>query len=417
MFIYPLRFGKNENFLYLPLIGTIILVCFCFMNFRSKFRLNKLDLAILILFFWGIYIVAFSLVNIGFEQTFKGFRIYIFPILTYFIVRFLLHLSEEAALVSIVRALICSLLVVLFYNLYLTLSVTFWGYDYPDWFQKMDRMESAAYWGKRSCGVFGDPHASGLITVIGGAFILFNVDRFFIFKCKSIKILVKTFTVLCILLSTYRTALVVGFICLVFLSPYFLRLKTNLAMVFGGLIAYLLATYYSSFLVDDSIVSYLKLFTFWWTNSSGFDAASNYILFDSFRILNLMIDQCPLAPITGIGFFSSNDNYNLVQFFRTNDQGWMNLLQIFGLVGLAVMCYIVGFIMNLAMRMKGHDSIYLVLACNFVVLISILANSHSDVLKTHGIIQVFFCCLAILSYIHDCKIDSSLGHNILKRIR
>lgn len=401
LFIYPLRFGTHEYFVFLPLVGTTLLLGYYAMNLGARFSLNKLDFALLCLLFWSVYVVLFSIFNVGIEHTFKGFRIYIFPVLTYFLVRGLLHLGRDTALESIVKCMIVSLFFVLIYNLYLTVTTTFLGQDVPGWFKNMDRMENVLGWGGRSPGIFGDPHSSGLISVMGGFFILLNIDRFSFIKWKSFKNIIKAVAFGCILLSTYRTALIVGLLSSVLFIAYATNMKTKVTVFLGALVCYLAAINLLSDNYDDEISLYVNLFIFWWKDPARFESAVNFILLDGLKILELMIDQFSLTTIIGVGFLSTDNHYNLAEYFRTNDQGWINSLQMFGLIGYAIFIYIMGFLIKLAVNVKNCDVIYLVWACVIVIMVGLVSNLHSDVLKTHGIIQVFYICLAILSYIYD----------------
>ena len=103
LFIYPLRFGVHNSFMLLPLLGTTVLLSYYAINSPNRFSLNKLDFALLLILFWSIYTVLFSIFNVGIEHAFKGFRIYIFPILTYFLVRYLLQMGGDIALKKIIK--------------------------------------------------------------------------------------------------------------------------------------------------------------------------------------------------------------------------------------------------------------------------------------------------------------------------
>lgn len=400
LFIYPLRFGVHEYFVFLPLGGTVMLLTYTAINTRARFGINKIDCALIFLLFWSVYVVLFSLFNVGIEHSFKGFRIYVFPVLTYFLVRGLLHLGREAALKSIVKFMILSLSFILIYNLYLTVSITFLRQDNPVWFENMGRTENALAWGSRSPGIFGDPHSSGLISVLGGLIIIFNINKYSFIKWKFFKNIIKVFAFICILLSTYRTALIVGTVIFVLFNAYMATLKTKLVIFIGGLVFYLSVVYFLN-IYDNETTKYIKIFILWWNNPERFKSALEFILFDGFRILELMNNQFSFTTIIGVGFLSTDNQYNLAEYFRTNDQGWINALQMFGLIGYGVFAYIVGFLLMLVIRVKNSDTFYLMSTCAIVIIVGLLSNMHSDVLKTHGIIQVFYTCLAISSYLYD----------------
>jgi hypothetical protein len=401
LFIYPLRFGVHNSFMFLPLLGTTVLLSSYVINLSVKFRLNKLDFALLLLFFWSMYAVLFSIFNVGVEHAFKGFRIYVFPVLTYFLVRGLLHVGRDIALDKIIKFMIISLFFVLVYNLYLTVSITFLQHDTPQWFKNMDRLVDG--WGSRSPGIFGDPHPSGLISVMAGIFILLNINHFAFFKGKFFKNAIKAIVIIGILLSTYRTSLIIGLLSYFLYFLYVTNIKLKIKGLLFTLACYLLIINFMSGDYGLKLNTYINIFIFWWKDPARFESAYNFIILDGFKILGLMYDQFSLTLITGVGFLSTDNDYNMVEYFRTNDQGWINSLQMFGLVGYAIFAYIVGFIIRLLIKVKGHrkDICDLLLACIVIVMTGFLSNMHSDVLKTHGLIQIFYTCLAIISYIYS----------------
>jgi hypothetical protein len=238
---------------------------------------------------------------------------------------------------------------------------------------------------------------------MAGIFILLNINRFAFVQGKFFKNAIKAVIIIGIVLSTYRTALIIG------LLSYFLYIlyATNIKFKIKGLL-FTLACYLliMNFMLDDygeRLNLYINIFIFWWKDPARIESAFNFILLDGFKILGLMYDQFSLTLIVGVGFLSIDNHYNMVEYFRTNDQGWINSLQMFGLVGYAIFAYIVGFLIKFLIKVKSYrkDIFDLLSACVIIVMIGLLSNMHSDVLKTHGIIQIFYTCLAIISHIYS----------------
>jgi len=164
---------------------------------------------------------------------------------------------------------------------------------------------------------------------------------------------------------------------------------------------------------DQVLNTYINIFIFWWTDFARLESAFRFIFLDGFELFRLIYNQFALNIVTGIGFLSTENHYNIAEYLRTNDQGWINYLQMFGLVGYIIFAYIIGFIIKSLIKISKYrkDLLHLTSACVIIVMVGVFSNLHSDILKTHGIIQVFYTCLAIISYNYDSVRVKIKQHN------
>ena len=400
--MFILRFLIDDNFKLIPGIVLFILSWELIKN-RGFSLKNGYDISIFMLLMWGLLAFIISLMNVGLIDALNGLRVNVVPMLFYFLIRLTLNRKGKLFIKDYVHFFIFSFCIIVILHDYF--SLTFSGKThYPEYIKNMMIYTGRDEYdlGGRSFGILSHPHASGLLTVVAASFIYIN--KSFIFKETFINdFMIFVFVFFSIMLTTYRTSLFALTLFLLFYSLFVIRVIRIKYIVNASLLLFCFV-----FLVDIFFEEkYINTHLLWWMNSAGRDSAHSffqYIIVDSvYDFAKLVEESSMLVVFTGIGFFSRLDDYSMVQYISSNDRAWINLVQIFGVSSLLFIYLCFRSIVTLRkcrVFLFSHDYSVL-LASTLMFNVILISNVHSVMIGMHGLAQLFYISLAIISFYHD----------------
>lgn len=254
----------------IPSILCILLIMHLLLyqsKYPGRFRLNKLDLPILILLSYNVFHIFYShIYQNTFFDALQYYRVQLLSIAIYFFVRKELFLQEDN------RKYIINILSIIFLIILIDLTVesilrNIYGIDLSmlPWVEKMPLVEAKIFtsFGIRVPTIFGMPHKAGLLAVSS------VVYYYFLFKTrgKRVYLLATLFAIINVILSNSYSALLILLLIFFMLRKEKIFIKTALMFSLASVIifSYIFSKYsqYSiSFfkIIYDGILAYLDTF-------------------------------------------------------------------------------------------------------------------------------------------------------------
>ena len=236
-------------------------------KYPGRFRLNKLDLPILVLLSYNVFHIFYSHISQNtFFDALQYYRVQLLSIAIYFFVRKELFLQEDN------RKYIINILSIIYLIILIDLTVesilrNIYGIDLSmlPWVEKMSLVEAKIFTGLgiRVPTIFGMPHKAGLLAVSS------VVYYYFLFKIrgKRVYLLATLFAIINVILSNSYSALLILLLIFFMLRKEKIFIKTALMFSLASVIifSYIFSKYsqYSisfSKIIYDGILAYLDTF-------------------------------------------------------------------------------------------------------------------------------------------------------------
>lgn len=392
VYYFMMRFMVHDIFKTGPVVSGLLGLYFLYKYYHS-FKFVLLDVYVFFFFLVCLYLFVFSVFNVGIEDSVNWFRIYVIPIVFYYSAKFLI-VSRHEGYRSVSFIVFILLLSGGVYNTYQVIQYTFFSGLLPDWFISMNR--NIEGWGGRAPGILAYPHASGLLSVMAFLYCYIYATTF---RKKLIGASVKIICILMYLLSTSRTSVLAGFMVFCMILLVFMRSEIKIFVVTVSVSFSLFLILLSFVEMNSSLIIYFEVFFHWMASEDSVTSAVNYSIYESYDMLLQLIKNNAPAAILGIGAGAVSDHYNYIEFLKTNDQGYISLVQSMGMFGVlliaaAIMASLRITYINRRMVVKEQPE---VLGYMSIVLVVLLTCIHTPLYAYNGISQLFYVSLAVPS--------------------